>query len=394
VYCALLSRVRWLNVALAVWYLGWFVGMARHGGMAWHFFVQGGAALSDLDDPTAGGLHLYAALPILQIGPVALIGGWLFSFLGPHGGLVVAQVFAAATGLLILATVRQIALDARPDLTARHIDRQTAAATVFFTPVWMYLAVGSAHLDDVLALLFAVLATHATRQHRAVLAGVLFGMAVDCKPWALPFGCLLLLLADRKARTLGALALAATVALAWSPFLLADPATTNAIHFTIPNTSRSGLRAIGIDTPRTPPWDRPAQAALGAALSLLALRRCRWAAVPMLVIAARLALDPGSNRYYTAGLAVGATLWDIAGTTSSWPWWSTTVFVGLYASRWVPLPPTLYGWTTIAFFVTCTTAAVGTGRVFPARWHSRTHPPPESADQHPQDLPTEDRTHR
>jgi hypothetical protein len=325
--------------------------------MAWHFFVQGGGALSDLDDPVSGGLHLYAALPILQIGPVALVSVWLFSPLGPHGGLVAAEVFGALAGLVILGFVRHLARDAQPDPTAGQVDPRLATAMVFFTPVWMYLAVGSAHLDDVLALLLATIGLYAVKRQRPVAAGILFGLAVDCKPWALAFGCLLVL-GNRRAQVIGAIATAATIALAWSPFLLVDPATTNAFHFTIPNTTGSGLRAIGIDTARTPPWDRPAQAAFGVGLGLLAIRRGRWAAVILLVVAARIVLDPGTNRYYTAGLAVGALIWDVVGSRSRWPWWSIGVFSVLYASRWAQFPAAVYGWLTVGFFLVCATLAV------------------------------------
>jgi uncharacterized membrane protein len=57
-------------------------------------------------------------------------------------------------------------------------------AAVFMMPVWMSLAVGTAHLDDVLALLFTILAIRGALAGRPVLAGVLLGLAVDAKPWA------------------------------------------------------------------------------------------------------------------------------------------------------------------------------------------------------------------
>jgi hypothetical protein len=332
--------------------------MAYRGGLAWHFFVQGQRALGDLDDPTGGGLHLYAALPVLQIGPVPLLAALVVSPLGPQGSLLLAQVFGGLAGAVILWLARRIARETRRDLTAEQIDSRVALATVFFTPVWMYLAVGQVHLDDVLTLLFAVLALHLVLRQRAVAAGVLLGLAVDCKPWALPFGCLLLLLVDRRARVVGAAAMGAVIAAAWSPFFLVDPATTNAMHFTISNTGLSALRVIGVDAARTPSWDRPAQVALGLTLGVLALRRGRWAAVILMAVAARVVLDPGTNLYYTAGLVVGAALWDIIRSPAAQPWWTAAVGLGLFASRWIPMPPSAHGWLTLGFFLACCALAL------------------------------------
>jgi hypothetical protein len=344
---------RRFKVALLAWFVLFFVAMAYKGGMSWHFFVQGQAALGDVDDPTGGGLHLYAALPVLQIGPIPLLAALVVSTIGPQGALLLAQVFGALAGVVILWVARTIAQETRPDLTAVQIDSRVAFAAVFFTPVWMYLAVGSVHLDDVLTLLFAVLALRMVLLKRAVAAGVLLGLAVDCKPWALPFGCLLFLLLDKRARVVGAAAMGAVIAAAWAPFFLADPATTNAMHFTITNTKLSALRVIGVDAARTPSWDRPAQVVLGLILGVLALRRGRWAAVILVAVAARVVLDPGTNIYYSAGLVVGAALWDVIGSPSARPWWTAAVCLGLYAGRWIPMPPSGHGWLTLGFFLAC-----------------------------------------
>ena len=71
---------------------------------------------------------------------------------------------------------------------------------------------------------------------------------------------------------LGAIALV-VVALAWAPFVIADPGTLSATQFTIVNEPSSALRALGVSTPGTPSWDRPAQVLVGCALGVLAIRR-------------------------------------------------------------------------------------------------------------------------
>jgi hypothetical protein len=218
----------------------------------------------------------------------------------------------------------------------------------------MYLAVASAHLDDVLALAGGVATLAAARAGRSIAAGLLLGLAVDAKPWALGFAALLLLLPDWRSRLSGAVTTVVVVVLGWLPFFLADPRSSRILHFTIANTPLSALRALGFTDPRTPPWDRPAQALIGIALGVLAVRRGRWPAVLLLAVAARIALDPGTNRYYAAGAVVGAVVWDLAGSTLRFPWWTAGAAVSLFVSRSIPMPPAAHGWITLTYCVACT----------------------------------------
>ncbi|WP_433305344.1 alkaline phosphatase family protein [Actinoplanes sp. CA-030573] len=328
---------RW---APAGWAVAWLAVMAWHGGLAWHFFTQGARALADLDDP-AGGLHLYAAAPALQIGPLAFLVTVFLRILGGGPALLAAQALGVAAGAYLLWQAGRLG------------GRISPWAVVFFVPAWMYLAVASTHVDDVLALGGGVAALAAARAHRAWAAGLLLGLAVDAKPWALGFAALLVLLPDRRATLRGALAAAGTIAVAWLPFFLADPRTVRALHFTIVNTPLSALRALGVTDPRTPPWDRPAQMLLGIALGVLAVRRGRWAAIPLLAVAARIALDPGTNKYYAAGAVVGAVLWDAVGSEARFPWWTAGAAVSLFAGRSMPMPPAAHGWFTLVYCVAC-----------------------------------------
>jgi hypothetical protein len=319
---------------LAGWAAAWFAGMALHGGMAWNFFDEGSRALVHLHDPR-GGLHLYAAAPILQIGPVA------FLVAAALRGVVAAQVFGAAAGAYIMWQAYRLG------------HRWSWWAAVCFVPVWMYLAVASAHLDDVLALAGGVAALAAARYGRPVAAGLLLGLAVDAKPWALGFAALLLLLPGPRAMLRGALSAAAAIVAAWLPFFLADRGTVRALHFTIPNTSLSALRALGVTDARTPPWDRPAQALLGIGLGIVAVRRGNWPAVLLLAMAARLALEPGTNKYYAAGAVVGALVWDLAGSSARFPWWTAGAMVALHASRWLPVPDAVHGRIALVYCLAC-----------------------------------------
>jgi hypothetical protein len=332
--------VRAARLLLAGWVVIWFAAMAWHGGMSWHFFVQGGQALADLDDP-AGGLHLYAVAPVLQIGPVAFLVTEGLRVFGGRPDLLAAQLLGTAGGAYVLWQAGRLGRRLQP------------WPVVFFVPVWMYLAVASTHLDDVLALIGGVAALAAARAGRPILAGLLLGLAADAKPWALGFAALLLLLPGWRAKACGGLTTVVVVALGWLPFFLADPRSSRLLHFTIVNTPLSALRALGFTDPRTPPWDRPAQALIAIALGVLAVRRGRWAAVLLLAVAARIALDPGTNRYYAAGAVAGAVVWDLAGSHLRFPWWTAGAAVSLFFSRWIPMPPAVHGWIALTYCVAC-----------------------------------------
>ena len=171
------------------------------------------------------------------------------------------------------------------------------------------LAVRYAHADDVLALFFTVLCIGLLRRSHPLLAGLAVGLAVDSKPWALPFVALLVLAEPRK--RLPAIAVACAVILvAWAPFVIGSGGMQAALHFRIPIEHASTLRLLGIRH-GTPPWCRPAQLIGGAALLLLAIRRSRWQAAMLVVIAARMLLDPAVKPYYDAGLLLGALLFDL-----------------------------------------------------------------------------------
>lgn len=347
------------GVALAAWALLWSAVMSVHGAMAWHFFTSGASILTDLDDPRLG-LHLYADAPQLQIGPFSFVVTELLRPLSAGTGAVTAQVFCMAAGLLILWLVRGIALAGgvatRLGITSREIDRRLFLAAGCAIPVWSYVAVASLHLDDVLALTLGVAALWAALRDRALLTGVCVALAIDSKPWALPMVVLILLIPAMAGRVCAALTVAAGVALAWLPFFLVDPNTVRALHYTIANTSLSTLRVLGVTDPQTPAWDRPLQTALGLALGVLAIRRGRWPGALLVIMAVRLALDPGTNRYYTAGLVVGAVIWDVCGSRLRWPVWSLAVLLLLHELRWASSFNEWHGWLLLLFVI----AVIGT----------------------------------
>jgi len=59
----------------------------------------------------------------------------------------------------------------------------------------------------------------------------------------------------------------------------------------------------------------------------------------------------GGAILFAAGVLAGAALWDVAGSSRRWPWWTTTTALGFFALRWFPQPLWLHGVVTIAFFL-------------------------------------------
>ena len=341
---------------LSGWTAIWFAILARHGGIAWIFFVKGSALLFTGNyngHNRPGFLHLYASYPGFQIGPLAFGVAQVIRNVvpgqpvGPYQGVVLAQLIMSAMGLLTLAVIRRIALTARPELARRRDFRLTfLAGGAVFMVAWMELAVAYGHLDDSAALLLACVAVLAAIRGHPVLTGLAVGLAADAKPWALIFLPVLALSGgisrwrspDQAALpirpnlrpwALSAACAAAAIAAAWLPFFIAVPRTARALHYTIVNMQASALHALGVNNLQTPHWDRQAQIIVACLLGLAAISRKRWPAVLMLGAGARIALDPGVHGYYTASVMVGAMLWDLLGSRRPAPVWTVISFCAL-----------------------------------------------------------------
>jgi hypothetical protein len=366
---------------LSLWTVAWFIDMAPAGGIAWVFFRSGTAAL--FGEPGSfrapGGLHLYASDPSLQIGPLSFAVAEILRHLGPDSGIAVAEILLTTAGILLIAAIEDLARTVRPEL--REHPRALRLTVLFgggaFMIAWVDLAVGYLHLDDGLALILAVLALRAVVAGRPVLAGLCVGLATDAKPWAIVFASLLLLVPVRHMWR-GAVAVLAALAAAWLPFYLADPGTMSAAHYTIRNLPSSALRALGVTTARTPSWDRAAQALVGWALGAAAVWRRRWPAIILLGVGARIALDPGVHGYYTAGVMVGALIWDTIGARRPWPVWSLLSIVALAGIPVITRDPQVLGDARLAIVVAFTAVLL----LGPSRWVWQAGPglrPPPSA---------------
>jgi hypothetical protein len=346
-------------------------------GTSWHFFDDGarlllGAPVPGLKGP--GRLHVYRSHPEFQFGPLALgVATFLHAIAGAHSAAV-AQFLLMPVPLGLVWLL---------DDAARRLGGPAPRPVVLLAGggalvvAWVSLALFTTHLDDALALAAVVGAINLITRARVTATAVVLGLAAAAKPWAIVFVPLVFALPRDRWRA--AVTAVAVAVIGWVPFVLADHATIGALsHFTIRNSPVSALRALEVETPRTPAWDRLAQLFVGGAVvtGTVVPRRSRWPAALLAGIAARLALDPGAHHYYTAGLVTGGLAWDLISSPFGGPIGSIAAIVLLEVPRRV-VSPELAGTLRLATMMAAVALAVaGPRRGRNPRAPSRSAPPP------------------
>lgn len=319
---------------LTAWTVLWFAVVEPNGGFSWHYLRTGGELIyQGASGDGTGGLNLYAHHPELQMGPISFLVAGLFNPFSEHTGQFLAAAFMSVLGLVIMVLAGRSAATHFLGTGTNHerLRRRVLIAGLAFIPMWIEVSVRFGHLDDVLALFFTALAVWFLTRCNPAAVGACLALAMDSKPTALAFVPLILALPrDRWMRAV--LWCAALLAVAWLPFFIAAPDSFAAAKFTIPNSPASALRWLGGNTPVTPDWARPAQAALGLTLGAVAVWRGRWAGVVLLGANARILLDPSVYTYYTASVLLGTLLWDVCGQRRLVPWWSWIALIVLYGS--------------------------------------------------------------
>ncbi len=292
-------RVRAVSILLVLWTSLWALAAAWQGMYSWHYFVTGARVLASPD-----GVHVFAAHPELQMGPLTLVAALGIVSWGGAVAIVVAGAGMLLLGALVLAMVLLL----RRDDAGTERAQRLLVVGVLLAPAWTVLAVHYGHLDDALALTAMVAAMLALTRSRPGLAAVMLAVATGFKPWAAP--CAVVLLASPRAVRHVVIFLVLVVA-PWAFFVVGDPATLHLSSFVIDVAPDSALRALGVSAATTPGWDRPLQLLLSLGLGVWAVRRGRVYAVPFVVVAVRMLLDPGTYPYYTAGLLVAALVLDL-----------------------------------------------------------------------------------
>ena len=302
-------RVVISSAIVAVWSLWWAWRLWPDSGVSWHFSVDGANLLLH-----GSGLNLFADAPWLQTGPLSLVVAAALAPLPASVGKSLALMAMTAAGPLLMAAVAPLVAP------TRRVRRMLIAAMVLI-PAWTVLSVRWGHLDDVLAMIFAIVALRAVSADRPVLAGAALALAIAVKPWAVGF--LPLLLALPRSRIRAAVTAAAGTALAWAPFILANPRTLGALHPPVGLSPASGLHALGARGVYVPPWGRTAQLLIAPAAAAAAVLTRGLPGVLLVSVAVRLALDPKDNAYYIGSTALAAVVFDLLATRWTIPW--TTV---------------------------------------------------------------------
>ena len=297
------------SAVVALWSIWWAWHMWPDSGLSWHFSVDGANMLVH-----GSGLNLFADAPWLQTGPLSLVVAATLRPLPATIGKDVALVAMTAAGPLLVAALTPLVAPAR-----RH--RRMFIAAMVLIPAWTVLSLRWGHLDDVLALVFAIVALRAVSAGRPVLAGVALALAIAAKPWAVGFLPLLLVLPWGRLRA--AAVTTAGVALAWAPFVLANSRTLGALHPPVGLAPASGLHTLGARGVLVPPWGRTAQLLLSPAAATLTVLTRGLPGVLLVAMAVRLALDPKDNAYYIGSATLAAVVFDLLGTGWTIPW--TTV---------------------------------------------------------------------
>jgi hypothetical protein len=326
----------WILLALALVVSLRAVGYG-HGD--WDYFVAASRRLFDEPAPGwpgPGGLRLYATNPDVVTGPLTLALVRLAALAGTAPGYAIGVVAANLLGVAAIAAVERaaVALDrARPTTTL--------VGGVVVIVAWSELA-AYGHLDDAFALAAVCIALLAIARGEPVLTGVALGAAVASKQWGVMFLPLLLALPGR-ARVQAAIWAGVVSALAWAPFLLAGPKMLEqrGLHQIVADDSVFAV--FDYDRLEGPTWVRGAQVAIGIALVAICVWQRRWPGAILLALAARVALDPATWTYYTAGVVLGAFAWDALGTRRTIPAWTVFQFLLLSEATVLVDDPTLRG---------------------------------------------------
>jgi hypothetical protein len=279
---------------------------ASHGDGDWALFAVGARRFD---------LHVYAKISDLVIGPFALA---LTRGVVAAGGYWTAVVLAVALGIVAIGIAEFAAHRWCPNRDVRLV--VLVGGCILMGP-WTTLALFG-HLEDALVLTFGVAATTAVMFRRPLVVGTCLGLAVASKPWAVILVPILLALEHRD--RLRAFVVAMVIAaVAWVPFLIAEPsATTSNNVFIAPDSIWHVVGASDL----APSWMRIVELTLAFVLTALVARR-RLPAVLVVAVSWRVALDPATWSYYWAGVVLGALVLDILGARRPIPWWTVAAFL-------------------------------------------------------------------
>ena len=277
---------------------------------------------------------VYVDTPYLQAGPTGLLVVRALDLLPANLGEVAAHLGLAVLGWGLLWLVER---RVHPDGVPIQEGLLTLAVGLPVLAIWSFLAGGAPHPEDGLAIATFVFAALAVRHQRSTVAGLLIGLALSWKPWAVV--ALPMVLGLRGGRTRASALAIAIPAMCWLPFLLADSQTLRSVSHGFELQHNAALRAFGFGSDHVPLWWRSVELAGTLIAALLAAVRRSWLVAIAAGCTARLLLDPAGFDYYVAGVVLVTALTErLAGLP---PWRTALLASGfVYAQVLIPTSAT------------------------------------------------------
>ncbi|HTW19053.1 MAG TPA: hypothetical protein VME70_02445 [Mycobacteriales bacterium] len=310
----------------------------------WAFFEFSARTLIHLNAHyDTGALGLYAHNPQIQIGPPPIVLVAALQWLPPSVVDLLMTALMTLAGLWCLRCGEQIARrlhlvgGAEPTGFGANAASVVLLSGLVILPIWAAEAARWAHLDDVMAITGTLTAMAIiARGRRWWLAGLVLGIAIASKPWAIVAAPVVLGL-PREDRARATLVAIITAGLCWAPFVIGDPQTVHALSsFQFPVVAGSTMHLLGMGLGDAPRWVRPVQFIGGIALSILAARQRRWMAIPLVGFGFRVVTDPQAWLYYGLGPIVGAMVWDASSGRRLPVWTGLTTIVEFGVPKVLP----------------------------------------------------------
>lgn len=271
------------------------------------------------------GLRVYAERPNIQSGPIALLSIGLLADLGAWAFPV------AVAAMFVLAMVSLFRMDA-----ARDRNPVVLGVGGLIALAWWRTFAFQGHLDDAATIAIAVVAVAAVERRRHVSAAVALGIALAIKPWAVFLLPVLMRPSDTWRRRVALPCLSLAIgAVTWAPFLLASSGTMGGAKPSVWVAPDSVYRLLTGSSSTMPTTLRMLQLAMCIVAVGWVTLRGHVACALLLGVSVRLLLDGGTWPYYTAGLIVGALLWDVLESEYRIPWATIAASALLPKPTWI-----------------------------------------------------------
>lgn len=273
----------------------------------WDYFVDLGRSLLTEDR-----LGFYRIHGDAQTGALSLLAAAAFS-VSWSNGFVLAVVLTGALGLTLVVVLERWPTFETEDLEL-YDRRMATLLSGTLLGVWWGQLGATGHLDDAAVLAAAVLALRSHLAGHTRTSGLIVGLSLGFKPWAVFF--IPLTLDMRRAHReylIPQPGLCSAIVLglgAWLPFIIAEPSTLTRLRATVLVADDSALRLLGLEDLGPTAGLRIVQLVAGTALVLGFVMTRRAHASLAAAVAVRVLVDPGTWNYYSVGLVLGCVVWE------------------------------------------------------------------------------------